>query len=100
MAIAWWMDTGIHIKMGADISAEYGSLLNEWQKPKIRGDVPLGFSHVLPSIIIFGVAAFMSIIAFALEHFHYLVKQYKIKKGAGAPQEDNHTTRDTKENIL
>ena len=80
MAIAWWMDTGIQIKMAADISAEYGSDFNEWQRPTIRGEQPLGFSHVVPSIIIFGVATFISIIAFALEKVHYFPKQNKMKK--------------------
>ena len=80
MAIAWWMDTGIQIKMAADISAEYGSDFNEWQRPTIRGDQPLGFSHVVPSIIIFGVATFISIIAFALENVHYFPKITKNKR--------------------
>ena len=88
MVIAWWMDTGIHIKMAADINAKYGSHWNEWQKPKIRGNLPLGFSHVAPSIIIFGAAAFISIIAFAVENVHYLSKQYKKKKEAETPKED------------
>ena len=80
MALAWWMDTGIHFKMGADIRAEYGSFKNFWQRPKIRGNQSLGFSHVVPSIIIFGVATFISIIAFALEIVHNLSKQNKMKK--------------------
>ena len=80
MAIAWWMDTGIQIKMEAKISAEYGSVFNEWQRPTIRGNQPLGFSHVVPSIIIFGVATFISIIAFALENVHYFPKIMKNKR--------------------
>ena len=80
MALAWWMDTGIHFKMNADIRAEYGSFKNFWQRPKIRGNQSLGLSHVVPSIIIFGVATFISIIAFALEITHYKSKQNKTKK--------------------
>ena len=83
MAIAWWMDTGIHFKMASDIRAEYGTHLMvdlTWRKPKIRDNLTLGISHVLPSIIIFGVATFISIIAFALEIVHYWSKQNKIKK--------------------
>ena len=80
MVIAWWMDTGIQIKMEAKISAEYGSVFNEWQRPTIRGNQPLGFSHVVPSIIIFGVATFISIIAFALENVHYFPKITKNKR--------------------
>ena len=83
MAIAWWMDTGIHFKMASDIRAEYGTHLMvdlTWRKPKIRDNLTLGISHVLPSIIILGVATFISIIAFALEIVHNLSKQNKMKK--------------------
>ena len=74
------MDTGIHFKMGADISAEYGSFKNFWQRPKIHDNQSLGLSHVVPSIIIFGVATFISIIAFALEIAHYKSKHNKTGK--------------------
>ena len=77
MAIAWWMDTGVHFKMATDVKAEYGSHSNYWQRPKIRDNLPLDFSHVVTSIIIFGVATFISIIVFALEIVHYLSKQIK-----------------------
>ena len=83
MAIAWWIDTGVHFKVAADIRAEYSSLdslQNKWQRPKIRDETKLGVSHVAPSIIIFGVATFFSIIAFAFEIVHYLSEQNKIKK--------------------
>ena len=80
MAIAWWMDTGVHFKMASDVKAEYGSHSNYWQRPKIRDNLPLDFSHVVTSIIIFGVATFISIIVFALEIVHYLSRQNKIKK--------------------
>ena len=83
MAIAWWMDTGIHFKMASDIRAEYGSHLMvdlTWRKPKIRDNLTLGISHVLPSIIILGVATFISIIAFALENVHYFPKITKNKR--------------------
>ena len=80
MAIAWWIDTGIHYKVAADIRAEYVSLQNNWQKPKIRDETKLGLSHVAPSIIIFGVATFFSMTAFAFEIVHYLSEQNKIRK--------------------
>ena len=81
MAIAWWMDTGTHFKMEADIREKYGSQSTYWQRPKIRGNIPLGFSHVAPSVIIFGLATFLSLIAFALEMIpNYLSKKNKIKK--------------------
>ena len=94
MAIAWWMDTGIHFKMASDIRAEYGSLDLTWRQPKIRGNLPLGFSHVLPSIIIFGVATFISIIAFALEIVHNLSKQNKMKKNRRRRQRQRRQKRD------
>ena len=67
MATAWWVDTGIHYKMSLDVSAKYGSQANFWQRPTIRGLVPLGFSHVAPTTIIYGIPTLLSIIAFAIE---------------------------------
>ena len=55
MAVAWWINTGIHLKMAADVRAEYGSLFNFWERPKIRDNIPLDLSHVGAAIIIFGV---------------------------------------------
>ena len=80
MAIAWWMDTGVHMKMASDVREEHGSVSNYWQRPKIRGNLPLGPSHVAPSAIIYGVAMFVSIIAFIQEISNYLSKQSKIEK--------------------
>ena len=94
MAIAWWMDTGIHFKMAADIRADYGnSWQNFWQRPKIRGNQPLGFSHVVPSIIIFGVATFLSIIAFAFEITYHKAKQNKTEKNRKRRQRRLKRTR-------
>ena len=76
IAIAWWFDTGIYFKMEADIKSDYGSQRASWTRPKVRGKQPLGFSHVLPSFIIFGVATFISMVAFALEIFPYLYMQH------------------------
>ena len=80
MAIAWWFDTGIHYKMASDISMEYGSLANYWQRPTIRGNVPLGFSHVAPTALIYGAATFLSIIAFAVEIFKKLQRKNSTKE--------------------
>ena len=80
MAIAWWFDTGIHYKMASDISMEYGSLANSWQRPTIRGNVPLGFSHVAPTALIYGAATFLSIIAFAVEIFKKLQRKNSTKE--------------------
>ena len=82
MAIAWWLDTGIYFKMEADITSEYGSQRTSWTRPKVRGNQPLGFIHVLPSFIIFGVATCISMVAFALEIFPYLYMQHARRKRA------------------
>ena len=76
MAIAWWLDTGIYLKMEADIKSEYGSQRTSWIRPKVRGNQPLSLNHVLPSFIIFGVATFISMVAFTLEIFPYLYMQH------------------------
>ena len=80
MAIAWWMDTGIHFKMEADITSEYGSQRASWTRPKVRGNQPLSFSHVLPSIIIFGVAILTSMVAFAQETVPLYVQHGRMRK--------------------
>ena len=67
MATAWWIDTGIQFKMSLDVSAKYGSRTNYWQRPIIRELVPLGFSNVAPTAIIYVVSTFLSITAFAVE---------------------------------
>ena len=67
IAIAWWMDTGIYFKMELDIKSKYGSQKISWTRPMVRGNQPLGFSHVLPAFIIFGVAILTSMVTFAHE---------------------------------
>ena len=85
-AIGWWLDTGIYFKMESDIMSEYGSQRDSWSRPKISGDRPLGLSHVIPSFIIFGVATFVSILAFSLEKIpswymkHVQGKRFKLRR--------------------
>ena len=81
IAIAWWLDTGIYFKMEADITSEYGSQRTSWTQPKVRGNQPLGFIHVLPSFIIFGVATCISMVAFALEIFQLSTCRCTKEKG-------------------
>ena len=82
IAIAWWLDTGIYFKMEADITSEYGSQKTSWTRPKVRGNQPLGFSHVLSAFIILGVATCISMVAFAFEIFPYLYMQHARRKRA------------------
>ena len=76
-AVAWWIDTGVHFKMASDVSAKYGSLFNFWERPKIRDNIPLDFSHVGTAIITFGVTSFLSIIAFVLEITYVKLRMHK-----------------------
>ena len=88
MATAWWVDTGIHIKMAADVRAEYGSQSisdvpwsNFWERPNIRDNIPLDLSHVGTAIIAFGVAILISIIAFVIEIVYVkLRKRRKVQR--------------------
>ena len=81
MATAWWIDTGIHFKMAADVRAEYGSQSNFWERPKLRDNIPLDLSHVGAAIITFGVAILISIIAFVIEIIYAKFrKRRKIQK--------------------
>ena len=93
MAIAWWFDTGIHFKMASDMSIEYGSQANYWQRPMIRENVPLGFSHVAPTALIYGVATFLSITAFAVELFKSFSRK-DITKERKKKQKQLHRAKD------
>ena len=93
MAIAWWFDTGIHFKMASDMSIEYGSQANYWQRPTIRENIPLGFSHVAPTALIYGVATFLSITAFAVELFKSFSRK-DITKEREKKQKQLKRTRD------
>ena len=77
IAIAWWSDTGIYFKMESDIKSKYGSQKVSWTRPKVRRNQPLGFSHILPSIIIFGVAILTSMVAFAQETVPSMFAQHE-----------------------
>ena len=77
MALAWWISTGISSKMEADIKAEYGSRILSWTRPTFHDNIPLSFSHILPSFIIYGVATFISVMVFFLEMTHYFYKKQK-----------------------
>ena len=88
MATAWWVDTGIHIKMAADVRAEYGSQSNSdvpwsnfWERPKIRDNIPLDLSHVGTAIIAFGVAIIISIFELVIEIVYVkLRKRRKVQR--------------------
>ena len=77
MAMAWWISTGIYSKMEADMNAGYGKNMNFWTKAKFRDNIPLSFSHILPSIIIYGVATFISVMALILEISLFFCKKQK-----------------------
>ena len=80
MATAWWIDTGIHFKMAADVRAEYGSQSNFWERPKLRDNIPLDLSHVGAAIITFGVAILISIIAFVIEIMYKKLRKQRIQR--------------------
>ena len=77
MAFAWWISTGIYSKMKSDVESEYGSKKISWTRPKFHDNIALSFSHILPSIIIYGVATFISVMAFFLEILHYFCQKQK-----------------------
>ena len=80
MATAWWIDTGIHFKMAADVRAEYGSQSNFWERPKLRDNIPLDLSHVGAAIITFGVAILISIIAFIIEIMYSKLRKWRTRQ--------------------
>ena len=66
-AVAWWLATGINLKMLAEFEAHYGSTNNFWTRPKIHGNRPLKISHVVVAFILLGVILTMSLIVFVTE---------------------------------
>ena len=93
MAIAWWIDTGIYFKMEADITTAYVSDKASWTRPKVRENQPLTFSHVLPSIIIFGDPTFISMVAFAQEILPFLYRQHGQRKRVGRRHSQSYLMR-------
>ena len=84
MAMAWWKNTGIYSKMEADIKAEYGSRILSWTRPKFHDNIPLSFSHILPSFIFYGFATLTSVMALLLEISQYFYKKQKrLRKDRG-----------------
>ena len=82
MAVGWWLDTGIAIKMKTDVEAVLGAQRDAWSRPSIRTDQPLSPTHVLPSMIIFASATLISVIAFAVEILHniFQLRRQKVKE--------------------
>ena len=65
-AVAWWMGTGINLKMLSEYEAQYGS--NQfWTRPKIHGNRPLMMSHIVPAFILLGFSIIVSLIVFVTE---------------------------------
>ena len=66
MAIGWWLETGIYSKMADDVGRNQ-NWTKEWTRPTTNPRGALELSHILPPLIIFGVAITCSIIVFWLE---------------------------------
>ena len=66
-AVAWWVATGINLKMLAEYEAEYGSVSKLWTRPKIHGNRPLIMGHLVPAFILLGITLTVSLIVFVTE---------------------------------
>ena len=66
-AVAWWVATGINLKMLSEYEAEHGSASKFWTRPKIHGNRVLMMSHVVPAFILLGFALSVSLIVFITE---------------------------------
>ena len=66
-AVAWWVATGINLKMLAEYEAQYGSISNFWTRPKNLGPRPLTMSQVLLAFILPAVTITVSLIVFVIE---------------------------------
>ena len=66
MAIGWGQETGILSKMADDVGQNQ-TWTKEWIRPTTNPRGALEMSHIVPPLIIFGVAITSSIIVFGLE---------------------------------
>lgn len=88
MAILWWINTGIYLKMRSDVDFVEGGSSAEtsfWKPEYISKNIPLTITHLLLSIIILGVGLLLSIITFCLEILNFVYK----KKVAGMEFDPN-----------
>lgn len=86
MAILWWVNTGIYLKMKSDIDFMGGGSSGEvaWWKPEyITKNIPLTMNHLLLTLIILGIGLLLSTLTFSLELLYFLYRKKVSSKEDG-----------------
>ena len=82
MAIASWLDSGIHQKMVKDVitSKALRGHFEFWAPPQLLTNETLTMGHVIPAFIILGLGLLPATIAFILELLHHQSKKKTVTK--------------------
>ena len=90
MAILWWVNTGIYLKMKSDVDfilmdprsrAEKTSF---WKPEYIFKNIPLTINHILLTLIILGTGLLLSTLIFFLELLYFLYRKKVSSKEDGS----------------
>ena len=83
MAILWWINTGIYVKMKSDVDFLGGGSSADtdfWKPEYITKNVPLTINHILLSLIILGIGLLLSTLTFSLELLYFLYRKVSSKE--------------------
>ena len=89
MAILWWVNTGIYLKMRSDVDNFEGLSNAEksfWKPEYISKNIPLTIDHLLLSIIILGIGLLFSVISHFLEILYFVCKTKATRQASGSNQ--------------
>ena len=88
MSQAWWIATGIDIKMKEDVQATMRSVgfkLAYWTEPTTRENQQLEMIHIIASLVLLAGGLFLGLITFLGENLrHCLIKKSPTIRGEEA----------------
>ena len=87
MAILWWINTGIYLKMKSDVDFMGGGSSAEtsfWKPEYITENIPLTMNHLLLTLIILGSGLLLSTLIFFLELLYFLYRKKVSSKENGS----------------
>ena len=89
MAILWWINTGIYLKMKSDVDFMGGGSSAEtsfWKPEYITENIPLTMNHLLLTLIILGSGLLLSTLIFFLELLYFLYRKVSSKEDGSIPR--------------
>ena len=87
MAIMWWVNTGIYLKMKSDVDFMGGGSSEElslWKPEYITENIPLTINHLFLTLIILGTGLLLSTLTFSLELLYFLYRKKVSSKEDGS----------------